>query len=539
MMNLRLLVLVSFKRVLCLAALFFALAPLASAQVPSQVPFQGLLLDSGGAPVTDAVDLDFELFDDLTAGASLWSESQSGVMVTDGVYSVTLGAVTPISSAVLGAGGAFLSITVDGELLTPRQQLLSVPFALRAAEAGQVGSVSSLFIEQMIEGFPFDGSPPGNQDPSEGTGDTDGDGIPNFLDPDNDDDGIPDGVEVVAGTSINLETPTITDVASAGPVISYLPNVLTVTGTNFDTLATVGFGAETPTPSGQTPTSFEITVTPDELNATLPVQVTLANGETTSSTEIPIVNETPVIDTVMPAFAEVGASGDLVITGSGFAPGVTVQFGTQTLTPSAVSTTSITVSYAAEPEGQIDLVVDHPNGLDSGPGLYQIVDLANSRLVFLTAAAYDGDLGGLAGADALCQAEAAGAGLSGTYMAWLSDTTGSPATRFNQLGSFIRSDGFIVAFSWADLLDGEVGVPLNRQPDGTEVTTAPLFAWTNTNTDGTATLGGVNSCSDWTSTGTTAAPRGAIGNTVNWTGGIPSAFGSCTAPNGRLYCFQQ
>jgi len=52
-------------------AAFFLLAVGAYAQVPSQLPFQGLLLDSGGEPVNDAVDLDFELFDALTTGTSL------------------------------------------------------------------------------------------------------------------------------------------------------------------------------------------------------------------------------------------------------------------------------------------------------------------------------------------------------------------------------------------------------------------------------------------------------------------------------------
>lgn len=97
----------------------------------------------------------------------------------------------------------------------------------------------------------------------------------------------------------------------------------------------------------------------------------------------------------------------------------------------------------------------------------------------------------------------------------------------------------MLAFSWPDLIDGDIEVPLNRQPDGSVANTT-AFAWTSTDFDGTATQGGINSCQDWTSSGFTAAPRGAIGsNAANWTGGIPSAFGSCSGPNGRLYCFQQ
>src|SRR5207248_2675590 len=48
------------------------------------------------------------------------------------------------------------------------------------------------------------------------------------------------------------------------------------------------------------------------------------------------------------------------------------------------------------------------------------VVMVNKR-VFVTSVMYDGNLGGLAGADAKCQARATAASLSGTYKAWLSD----------------------------------------------------------------------------------------------------------------------
>src|SRR5687768_3468798 len=53
-------------------------------------------------------------------------------------------------------------------------------------------------------------------------------------------------------------------------------------------------------------------------------------------------------------------------------------------------------------------------------------------LVFATSQKFTGNLGGVAGADRKCQdlATAPGVGLPGTYMAWLSDSTNSPFTRF-------------------------------------------------------------------------------------------------------------
>jgi hypothetical protein len=52
------------------------------------------------------------------------------------------------------------------------------------------------------------------------------------------------------------------------------------------------------------------------------------------------------------------------------------------------------------------------------------------RFAFVSGTKFTGALGGLIGADQQCAALAGAAGLSGTYRAWLSDDTGSPATRF-------------------------------------------------------------------------------------------------------------
>lgn len=56
---------------------------------------------------------------------------------------------------------------------------------------------------------------------------------------------------------------------------------------------------------------------------------------------------------------------------------------------------------------------------------------ATPRWVFISSTQTDGIIGGVAGADALCQGYAEAAGLSGTYQAWLSqDAESAPAFRF-------------------------------------------------------------------------------------------------------------
>lgn len=73
------------------------------------------------------------------------------------------------------------------------------------------------------------------------------------------------------------------------------------------------------------------------------------------------------------------------------------------------------------------------------------------RIVFVTSQVYNGNLGGLTGADAKCQAQAAAAKLPGTYKAWLSDSNGSPSTRMTKVAApYVRTDGVMIAGSWSD-----------------------------------------------------------------------------------------
>src|SRR5690606_31062308 len=59
---------------------------------------------------------------------------------------------------------------------------------------------------------------------------------------------------------------------------------------------------------------------------------------------------------------------------------------------------------------------------------------------FVTSQAYKGDLGGLEGADSICNELAADAGLPGTYVAWLSISTTDARSRLGDASGWIRPD---------------------------------------------------------------------------------------------------
>jgi len=162
-----------------------------------------------------------------------------------------------------------------------------------------------------------------------------------------------------------------------------------------------------------------------------------------------------------------------------------------------------------------------------------------AKTVFVTDGEYVGDLGGVAGADAICQTEADGAGLSGTYKAWLSDSINSPSQSFYRSSyPYVLMDGTMIAENWEDLTDGEITNPIYLTASGLDVTIigSPIV-WTNTKTDGSVNhSGGNNNCLGWTSD-TVAGYYGKADHTdADWTqvnGGYLCSLDLC------LYCFQQ
>ena len=112
----------------------------------------------------------------------------------------------------------------------------------------------------------------------------------------------------------------------------------------------------------------------------------------------------------------------------------------------------------------------------------------NEKTVFVTSAGFDSNLGGLTGADAKCQAEADGPASivpSGTYMAWLSDGTNSPNSRFTKSSHpYVLSNGKKVAENYIDLTDGSILNPINLGPHGKPIGYQNF--WTGTNLDGTS-----------------------------------------------------
>jgi hypothetical protein len=99
--------------------------------IPHLINYQGMLTDNEGNPLNGDFDLTFRIFDDSTAGTQEWGETQYGIMVTDGLFSVNLGDSTAIDLPFDEDYWLEIEVGIYGPL-SPRVRIVSVGYAYRA-----------------------------------------------------------------------------------------------------------------------------------------------------------------------------------------------------------------------------------------------------------------------------------------------------------------------------------------------------------------------------------------------------------------------
>jgi len=111
--------------------------------------------------------------------------------------------------------------------------------------------------------------------------------------------------------------------------------------------------------------------------------------------------------------------------------------------------------------------------------------------------------GGLASADAHCQATASSAGLDGTFKALLASSTGSAASRFDLQGPrWVRTDGILLADTATDFMAGRRHTGIQVAANGTSYFEDEVV-WTGSSSTGSFDLDSTTAgahCADWTTT---------------------------------------
>ena len=166
----------------------------------------------------------------------------------------------------------------------------------------------------------------------------------------------------------------------------------------------------------------------------------------------------------------------------------------------------------------------------------------NEKTVFVTSDSFDSNLGGLAGADAKCQAEADGPASivpSGTFLAWLSDGTNSPNSRFTKSSHpYVLPNGTRIAENYTDLTDGSILNPINLGAHGKPIGYQTF--WTGTRADGSSARSDESdgTCGGW-AMAPPAGKYGMSGHTGKKTSAWTNYHGDGCISTRKLACFQQ
>lgn len=104
-----------------------------AATPPSIISYQGKILVNGASAST-SLTMTFELFSTSTGGAVLYTTTNA-VTPSSGLFSVLLGGsgTTPLNSNIFRDNDEmYLEVTVEGQTLSPRKRIVTVPYAFNA-----------------------------------------------------------------------------------------------------------------------------------------------------------------------------------------------------------------------------------------------------------------------------------------------------------------------------------------------------------------------------------------------------------------------
>jgi hypothetical protein len=229
-----------------------------------------------------------------------------------------------------------------------------------------------------------------------------------------------------------------------------------------------------------------------------------------------------------------GLTGTLVVQNNSTDDLTITSNGTFRFETALASGSTYTITVKTNPIGQ-RCTITNSSGSSNGTDVSNVaINCITHNIVFVTSTSQTGNLGGLAGADAICAARAAAAGLPGTYIAWLSTSGTSTINAKDRLGSargWIRPDGLPFVDTVDDLTSGKIFYPPRLDEFGNDV---GKQAATFTATTDTGLLNQMSgTCQNWTSTSGAVYGGWADGGTQVWTW---FSYTGCNAPL-RLYCF--
>lgn len=98
------------------------------------INYQGRLTNPNGKPLDGVFPMRFRIYNSAISGTLLWDSSVMNISVDNGLFNVEL----DVYPEIFNGQGLWLRIYVDGEWLSPRQELLPVPYALSLIPGAEI-----------------------------------------------------------------------------------------------------------------------------------------------------------------------------------------------------------------------------------------------------------------------------------------------------------------------------------------------------------------------------------------------------------------
>ncbi|NJN54957.1 MAG: hypothetical protein HC804_09505 [Anaerolineae bacterium] len=95
------------------------------ATIGDAITYQGYLTDENDVPLNGTFTMRFQIYNAQAGGTLLWDSGNSNIPVNDGLFETRLG----ITTDIFNGEELWLAQTINGELLTPRQEMLPAAMA--------------------------------------------------------------------------------------------------------------------------------------------------------------------------------------------------------------------------------------------------------------------------------------------------------------------------------------------------------------------------------------------------------------------------
>lgn len=119
------------------------------APVTSGISYQGRLTSPGGSPLNGTYAMRFVVYDQQVGGTALWNSGDVNITVADGLFATKLG----VDQADFNGQALWLRISVEGQVLSPRQEILPAPYALSLRPGADIVGDTIAAADATLAGY--------------------------------------------------------------------------------------------------------------------------------------------------------------------------------------------------------------------------------------------------------------------------------------------------------------------------------------------------------------------------------------------------